>query len=315
MPTFVTQQTAARLRNDHLAKTLLQNGNRFGRQHVVFQPKHAYPSYVVKYRMVSYASTARNVVRVQSSTKNISVTVAGKYVYKKHPRTSGHLFVLVVVSVDTLKVVSTTVFNIHEVAGAKGMNEFISNFRTSPGEDILVVAATNRSMPRKLSPVTTDVLQSLRSVGGSLHVLDRAYVLVGAAHPCLLNGLVHEDHQLGKAAVTVDVRVIRYNRDTDSFNLPRYSNTSGDDMRPVRWQHQKNSRHGAMWQDLQLWSSQLTAAYQAGQVQVAIDGRTVDLVKMKMRSVNIRCLNWKGETLAPLSHPTNSRSIGVTEQS
>ena len=127
MPTFFTQQTAARLRNDHLAKTLLQNGNRFGRQHVVFQSKHAYPAYVVRYRMVRYASAVQNIVTVQSSTKTISVTVAGKYVYKKHPRTSGHLFVLVVVSVDTLKVVSTTVFNIHEVAGAKGMNQFISN--------------------------------------------------------------------------------------------------------------------------------------------------------------------------------------------
>ena len=292
---------------------LLQNGNRFGRQHVVFRFKHAYPAYVVQYRMLPDATAdSLPVLRVLSSTRCISVTLGDQCLYKVNSRASKHAFVLVVVNLDTLKVVRENLFNIHTAASAKAMMTFLT---TLGKDEIVVVAATNHSLPKQWSPVVVDVLRSLRSVGGSLHVLDRPYVLVGAAHPCLLNGLVHEDHQLGKAAVTVDVRVIRYNRDTAAFNLPRYSNTSGDDMRPVRWQHQKNSRHGAMWQDLQLWSSQLTAAYQAGQVQVVIDGRTVDLVKMKMRSVNIRCLNWKGETLAPLSHPTNSRSIGVTEQS
>ena len=211
---------------------------------------------------------------------------------------------LLVVSFDTLKVVSTTVFNIHEVAGANAMVEFLSNFVASPGEDILVVAATNRSMPRKLSPVATDVLRSLRSVGGSLHVLDRAYVLVGAKHPYLLNGLVHEDHQSGKAAVAVDVRVIRHNR--DSVTVPSQSPQSdmdrADEMIPVRWQWEdSSSRHGAAWKDLRRWSAQLTSAYRQGQFTVLIDDHdAADLVKMKFRGVKIRCLNWKGEILSPL---------------
>ena len=296
------QQTAARVRNDRLAKTLLQNGHRFGRQHVVFQSKHAYPAYVVKYRMVPYASAVRNVVRVQSSTKTISVTVAGKCVYKTQP---DHAFVLLVVSFDTLKVVSTTVFNIHEVAGANAMVEFLSNFVASPGEDILVVAATNRSMPRKISLVVTSVLRSLRTVGGSLHVLDQAYVLVGAKNTSLLNGLVHEDHQSGKAAVAVDLRVIRHNRDNATVYTQSHGGMDREEMIPVRWQWQKNANnhHGAAWQDLRRWSAQLTTAYQLGTVKVTIDGEVVDLMNMKIQAIKIRCLNWKGETLAPLRRP------------
>ena len=296
------QQTAARVRNDPLAKTLLQNGNRFGRQHVVFQSKHAYPTYLVRYRMLPYASTVRNLVRVQSSTKTISVAVAGKYVYKAQP---DHAFVLFVVSFDTLKVVNTATFNIHEVADANAMVEFLSNYLTSPGEDILVVAATNRSMPRKLPLVATDVLRSLRTVGGSLHVLDQSYVLVGAKNTFLLNGLVHEDHQSGKAAVAVDVRVIRYNRDSNTVYPQSHGEMDREEMIPVRWQWQKNANnhHGAAWQDLRRWSAQLTSAYQRGTVKLTIDGQVVDLMKMKMQAVKIRCLNWKGETLAPLCRP------------
>ena len=36
---------------DLMAKRLLENGHRFGRQFVVFQPKYAYPMYVVTYQL------------------------------------------------------------------------------------------------------------------------------------------------------------------------------------------------------------------------------------------------------------------------
>merc|ERR1712151_76850 len=103
------------------------------------------------------------------------------------------------------------------------MGTFLANLDK---DKIVVVVATNRSIPNKWSPTVVDVLRSLRSVGGSLHVLDCPYVLVGAAHPYLLNGLVHEDHQPGKAAVAVDVRVIRHNRDTVAFSSQTCSDTS-----------------------------------------------------------------------------------------
>ena len=228
--------------------------------------------------------------------------------YKAQPRSSDHAFVLLVVSFDTLKVVSTTTFNIHEVAGANAMVEFLSNFVTSPGEDILVVAATNRSMPRNISLVLTSVLRSLRTVGGSLHVLDQSYVLVGAKNTSLLNGLVHEDHQSGKAAVAVDVRVIRHNRDSVTVYPRSHGGMDREEMTPVRWQWQKNANnhHGAAWQDLRRWSAKLTSAYQRGTVKVTIDGQVVDLMKMKVQEVKIRCLNWKGETLPPLCRSTDT---------
>ena len=256
--------------------------------------------------MIPYASAVRNVVRVQSSTRKIRVTVAGKCVYNEdQPRSSDHAFVLLVVSLDTLKVVSTTIFNIREVAGANDMFEFLSSFLKSRDEDILVVAATNRSVPRKCSPVVTSVLRSLRTVGGSLHVLDQSYVLVGAKYTSLLNGLVHEDHQSGKATVTVDVRVIRHNRDSVTVYPLSHGGMDREEMTPVRWQWQKNvnNHHGAAWQDLRRWSAKLTSAYQRGAVKLTIDDKVVDLVKMKVQEVKIRCLNWKGETLAPLSRP------------
>ena len=292
------QHTAATVQKDRLAQVLLQNGKRFGRQHVVYQSKHAYPAYVVKYRMVTDATAATlPVVRAQCSAKCISVSVGNACVYKANPRVSEHAIVLVAVNFDTLVSAKATLFNIHDVAAAKAMITFLTNLGK---DEIIVVAATNRSIPSKWSPVVVDVLRSLRSVGGSLHVLDCPYVLVGAAHPYVLNGLVHEDHQPGKAAVVVDARVIQHNRNTVTPNSRRSTGTSSDDMIPVRWQRQNNSRHGPMWKDLRGWSSQLTAAYQAGQGQVVIGGCTADLIHMKVRSVKIRCLNWKGETLAPL---------------
>ena len=84
--------------------------------------------------------------------------------------------------------------------------------------EIVAVATSNLSIPSKRFPDVVDVLRSLRSIGGSAHALDCPYVLVGAKHPCLLNGMAHEDHQSGKAAVAVDMRVIRHNRDTAAFN-------------------------------------------------------------------------------------------------
>ena len=173
--------------------------------------------------------------------------------------------------------------------------------------EIVAVATSNLSIPSKRFPDVVDVLRSLRSIGGSAHALDCPYVLVGAKHPCLLNGMAHEDHQSGKAAVAVDMRVIQHNRDTAAFNVRGSSNRSGDDMVPVRWQRQsKRNTHAASWQDLRLWASRLTTAYEAGRVQVVIDGRVVDLVKMEVQGFKIRCLNWRGETLVPLYNSTRS---------
>ena len=285
------------MNNDRLAQTLLQNGNRFGRQHVAFHSKHAYPSYVVQYRMMPESTAATlPVVRAQCSAQCISVSVADKRVYMSSPRTPENVFVIVVVNLNTLKASRATLFNAHKVASANAMIKFIAALDK---DEIVVVAATKPSIPIKRSPMAVDVLRSLRSVGGSLHVLECAYVLVGAKHPYLLNGLVHEDHQPGKAAVSVDARVIRHNRDTITPNLQKRGDMLND-MFPVRWQFQVNSkRHGEPWQDVRGWSSQLTSAYRDGKVQTIIDGHTADLVKMKMRGFKIRCLNWKGETLSP----------------
>ena len=224
------QQT--RVHNDRVAQTLLQNGNRFGRQHVVFQSKHAYPTYMVEYRMAPDAVAATlPVVRAQCSAQCICVSVAGKCVYKTNRRALEDVFAIVVVNLDTLKAERATLFNIHNTAAARAMIKFV----TALGKDeIVVVAATKCSIPTKESPMMVDVLRSLRSVGGSLHALDGPYVLVGAKHPHFLNGLVHEDCQSGKAAVAVDVRVIEHNRNTATPNLHKRNSTDGDDMIPVR---------------------------------------------------------------------------------
>ena len=44
---------AAALAGDHMAKTLLRNGSKYGEQFVVFQSKFAYPAYIVTYTMGS----------------------------------------------------------------------------------------------------------------------------------------------------------------------------------------------------------------------------------------------------------------------
>lgn len=296
------------MKKDRLAQMLLQNGHRLGRQHVIYQSKRAYPAYVVTYRMVPDATaTTLPVVKVQSSTRCISVSVGDDCVYKAKPRASEHAFVLVTININTLKAASAALFNIHHGGDAKALMEFIAALSE---DDIVVVAATNRSIPSKWSPVVVDVLRSLRRVGGSLHALDCAYVLVGAKHPYLFNGLAHEDHQPGKAAVAVDMRVIRHNRDSVATNFRPRRGTSRDDMIPVRWQY-KHKTH--VWTDLLLWSSHLTAAYQDGQVQPAINGRTADLVKMKMQGFKIRCLNWRGETLSPLRQLENTLEQTVAE--
>ena len=275
---------------------LLQNGDRFGRQHVIYQSKRAYPAYVVTYRMLpGSAATTTPVVKVMSSMRCISVTVGDDCVHKANPQASEPAFVLVTINIKTLKAGHVMLFNINNASGAKSMMKFIAALEK---DDIVAVAATNLSIPSKWSPCVVDVLRSLRSIGGSVHVLDCPYVLVGAKYPCLLNGLVHEDHQSGKAAVAVDMRVIRHNRDTVAINVQGSNNRGGDDMVPVRWQRQsKRNTHATRWQDLRLWASRLTAAYKAGQLQVVIDGRTVDLVKMEVQGFKIRCLNWRGETL------------------
>ena len=210
------QQTAAAVMKDPLAQMLLQNGDRFGRQHVVYQSKRAYPAYLVSYRMVPDTTAATvPVVKVKSSMRCISVTVGDDCVYKGSPQASEHVFVLVAINITTLKAGNVALFNISNASGTESMMKFIAALEK---DEIVAVAASNLSIPSKRSPDVVDVLRSLRSIGGSAHALDCPYVLVGAKHPCLLNGMAHEDHQSGKAAVAVDMRVIRHNRDTAAFN-------------------------------------------------------------------------------------------------
>ena len=238
------------------------------------------------------------VIRAQCSAQCISVTVAGKHVYKAIPRTPEDVFVLVLVNLDTLKAAKAAVFSIHKVSGAKAMINFIADLGE---DDIVVVAGTEGSVPSKRSQIVVDVFRSLRSLGGSLHMLDSPYVLVGAKRPYLLNGLVHEDHQAVKAAVTVDMRVIQHNRDTAILDTQKREVTDAYDTIPMRWQFQDNDNpHGAMWKDVRGWTTQLTEAYKSGRVKTTMNDYAVDFAKMKMGRFKIRCLNWKGEILPPL---------------
>ena len=296
---MLMQQMAAKAK-DPLAKRLLQNGNRFGRQHVVFQARHSYPAYVVKYRLEPDDAIAKlPVVKVQSSPKWVSVTVAGEIVYRANPRELKHSLLLVKVNFNNRKSDKVTLFEIHQ-AEAGSMTDYLSSLTL---EEVVVVAAAKLPARNRLSPVMTDMLRSLRSIGGTLHFLECPYVLVGAKQPHLLAGLVHEDHQPTKAAVEVDLRVIRYNRDRPIAPIAQNHSDPHADMTPVRWQQAKRNRHGVVWEDLLKVGPQLTAAYQMKKVQVVINGHTVDLSKMKLKGgCRIRCLNLKGEILAPLIH-------------
>ena len=147
---------------------LLQNGDRFGRQHVIYQSKHAYPAYAVTYRMVPDTIAATlPVVKVLSSMRCISVSVGDKCVYKANPRTVEYAFVLVTISINSLKAGTVAFFNIQKDVDAEAMLKFIV---TLDKDDIVVVAATKLSIPSKRSQMVIDVLRSLRSVGGSLHM-------------------------------------------------------------------------------------------------------------------------------------------------
>ena len=295
------QQAAATVKHDRLAKKILQNGNRFGRQHVVFQARHAYPAYVVKYSLVPDNAIAKlPVVKVQSSPKCFHVTVAGKPVYRDNPRILKHSFLLAKINVVTLDVTEVTLF-----PEVKSVAESMSNYFSSlKPDEVVVVAAAKLPAQSQVSPVMTDVMRSLRSVGGSLHFLNYPYVLVGTKQPHLLTGLVHEDHQPTKAAVEVDLRVIRYNLKRPITPVVQSSSDTEADMIPVRWQKQDTSNaHGVMWEDFQQVGPQLTAAYQAKEANAVVNGHTVDLMKMKVKGgPKIRCLNSKGQTLASLSY-------------
>ena len=305
---ILMQQLAARAKQDRLAKRLLQNGNRFGRQHVVFQARHAYPAYVVKYSLKPEGAIAKlPVVRVQSSVQCISVTVAGKNLYSAKPREMEHSLVLVKMNYNTLAYGKESVFKLHQ-AEAGSVTTYLSSLTP---DEIVVVAAPKLSVRTRFSPIMADVLRSLRSIGGSLHFLDCPYVLVGAKQPHLLTGLVHEDHQSTKAAVEVDLRVIRYNRDTPIAPIAQSHSDPLSDMNPVRWQQGKRNSHGVVWEDFRQVGPQLTAAYQAKDVHVVINGLTVDLPKMKVRGgPMIRCLNSQGEILAPIT-PKSLRQTDV----
>ena len=298
------QQAAATVKHDRLAKKILQNGNRFGRQYVVFQARHAYPAYVVKYSLVpDDAITELPVVKVKSSPHWIHVTVADKSVYRDNPRALKHSFLLTKINFETLDVAEVTL-----LPAIKSVAETMSDYFSSLAlDEVVVVAAAKLPVRSQLSPVMTDVLRSLRSVGGSLHVMDGPYVLVGAKQPHLLTGLVHEDHQPTEAGVEVDLRVIRHNRDTPAAIISQSHSVTKEDMKPVRWQQQdKRNPNGVAWEDLREVGPKLTAAYQKEEEHVVINGHTVDLVKMKVRGgPKIRCLNLKGETLAPVARIIN----------
>merc|ERR1719174_347433 len=181
----------------------------------------------------------------------------------------------------------------------------MSNYFLSLKPDEIVVVAVSKLPARsQVSPIMTDVMRSLRSVGGSLHFLNHPYVLVGTKQPYLLTGLVHEDHQPTKSAVEVDLRVIRYNLKRPITPIAQNNSDTDADMIPVRWQQQDTSNaHGVMWEDFQQVGPQLTAEYQAKKANVVVNGHTVDLMKMKVRGgPKIRCLNSKGQTLPPLSY-------------
>ena len=91
--------------------------------------------------------------------------------------------------------------------------------------------------------------------------------------------------------------------------LLRHPNTGmawpGCSLVSTEQQQNKSDSHGVAWEDFLKVGPQLTAAYQEKKLHVVINGHTVDLVKMKVRGgPKIRCLNSKGQTLAPLTHPT-----------
>ena len=247
------------------------------------------------------------VIRAQCSAQCVSVSVAGKPISKGITQTPEGVFVLVVVDMNTFKAARAARFNARTILGAKSMINFITDLGE---DDIVVVAGTEDSFPSKRSQIVVDVFRSLRSLGGSLHMLDCHYVLVGAKRPYLLNGLVHEDQQPVKAAVAVDTRVIRHNRAITNPSTKKSNSSDADDIIPVCWQYQDTSSvHGVTWQDLRGCSTQLTEAYQSGQVQTIVDDHIVDLEKMKMRGCKIRCLNWKGEILSPLCGSLSSGTV------
>ena len=155
--------------------------------------------------MVNYRTLPGAMVRAQRSSQCISVTVADLCIYKANPRASNEVFVLVVINVNTLKATRATLFNIHDVAVAEAMTDFV----TTLGKDEIVVAAAHGCIPSNCSRMVVDVLRSLQSVGARLHVLDSPYVQVGAKRPYLLEGLRSEAYRPGNAAVGVHVRVIQ----------------------------------------------------------------------------------------------------------
>ena len=299
---ILVQQVAARVKHDPLAAKLLQNGNRFGRQHIVFQTRHSYPAYVVKYTLDADVAKLP-VVKVQSSLKSIRVSVANETVYNSnlyiHNTAWKDSLVFVSVNFRTLDCGKVNIFNIREQSVEESMTAYLSSLKP---DEIVLVAAAKLPAQSEFSRIMTNVLPSLRSIGGSMHVLDCPYVLVGSKQPHLLAGLVHEDHQPTKAAVEVDVRVIRYNHDRPIPTVLQSHSDTHEDMTPVRWQQQDNRNpNGVAWQDLRNVGPRLTAAYQTGQRYVPINRHAVDLGRMKVRGgPKIRCLNLKGEILAPL---------------
>ena len=112
------------------------------------------------------------VVRAQCSAQCVSISLAGKHVYKNKPR---DLFIIVVINAKKFKVVKAAMFNIHKVSSAKGMLNFIT---AVDKDDIVVVAGTERSIRSKRSQTVVDVFRSLRSIGGSLHMMDCPYCLL-----------------------------------------------------------------------------------------------------------------------------------------
>lgn len=122
---------------------------------MVFRARHAYPAYVVKYRMDDTIAKL-SVVKVQSSSQSISVTVAGESVYKVKPRALKHSLLFVKVHVSTLKYGKATIFDIRDV---KSVVESITTYLASlTAHEVVVVTSPKLPLQNKVSPVMIDVM-------------------------------------------------------------------------------------------------------------------------------------------------------------
>ena len=155
--------------------------------------------------MVTYRMLPGAMVGAHNSSQYISMTIADLCMYNAGPRASENIFVLVAVNVNTRRAVRAALFNVHNVAAAQSMTDFVTSF----GKDEVLVVAPHSSIPSYCCQMVVGMLRSVRGVGHNLRVLDSPYVQVGDRRPYLLDGMVHETRRPGSTAVAVNVRVIQ----------------------------------------------------------------------------------------------------------